>query len=54
MNNKNLVQIDRLTFGYDQRVILSDITMEFPRGKVIATSATVANEKGAAMWRRVQ
>jgi phospholipid/cholesterol/gamma-HCH transport system ATP-binding protein len=36
MNNKNLVQIDRLTFGYDQRVILSDITMEFPRGKVIA------------------
>jgi phospholipid/cholesterol/gamma-HCH transport system ATP-binding protein len=36
MNNENLVQIDRLTFGYDQRVILSDITMEFPRGKVIA------------------
>jgi phospholipid/cholesterol/gamma-HCH transport system ATP-binding protein len=36
MNNDNLVQIDRVTFGYDQRVILSDITMSFPRGKVIA------------------
>ena len=36
MKNDNLVQIDRVTFGYDQRVILSDITMAFPRGKVIA------------------
>ena len=36
MKNDNLVQIDRVTFGYDQRVILSDITMTFPRGKVIA------------------
>ena len=36
MKNDNLVQLDRVTFGYDQRVILSDITMEFPRGKVIA------------------
>ncbi|MBS1133057.1 MAG: transporter ATP-binding protein, partial [Burkholderiaceae bacterium] len=25
-----------MTFGYDQRVILSDVTMTFPRGKVIA------------------
>jgi len=33
----NLVQIDRVTFGYDpQRVILSDISMSFPRGSVIA------------------
>src|SRR5512145_1070440 len=36
MNNDALVQIDHVTFGYDQRVILSDITMSFPRGKVIA------------------
>ena len=36
MNNQNLVQIDRVTFGYDQRVILSDISMQFPRGKVVA------------------
>ena len=36
MKNDNLVQIDGMTFGYDQRVILSNITMEFPRGKVIA------------------
>jgi phospholipid/cholesterol/gamma-HCH transport system ATP-binding protein len=36
MKNENLVHIDRVTFGYDQRVILSDITMSFPRGKVIA------------------
>ena len=36
MKNDNLVQIDRVTFGYDQRVILSDVSMSFPRGKVIA------------------
>jgi phospholipid/cholesterol/gamma-HCH transport system ATP-binding protein len=32
----NIVQIDRVTFGYDRRVILSDISLDFPRGKVIA------------------
>jgi phospholipid/cholesterol/gamma-HCH transport system ATP-binding protein len=36
MNNDALVQIDHVTFGYDQRVILSDVTLTFPRGKVIA------------------
>jgi phospholipid/cholesterol/gamma-HCH transport system ATP-binding protein len=32
----NLVQIDRMTFGYDSRVILNDVSLEFPRGKVVA------------------
>jgi phospholipid/cholesterol/gamma-HCH transport system ATP-binding protein len=33
----NLVQIDHVTFGYDNgRVILSDVSLVFPRGKVIA------------------
>ena len=36
MNHDALVAIDHVTFGYDQRVILSDVTMTFPRGKVIA------------------
>src|SRR5512147_912460 len=36
MTNDALVAIDHVTFGYDQRVILSDVTMAFPRGKVIA------------------
>lgn len=36
MHSDALVQLDDVTFGYDQRVILSDLTMSFPRGKVIA------------------
>jgi phospholipid/cholesterol/gamma-HCH transport system ATP-binding protein len=33
----NLVQIDHLTFGYDRRrSILTDVSLEFPRGKVVA------------------
>jgi phospholipid/cholesterol/gamma-HCH transport system ATP-binding protein len=36
MRKDLLVQIDRVTFGYDQRVILSDISLDFPRGKVVA------------------
>jgi phospholipid/cholesterol/gamma-HCH transport system ATP-binding protein len=32
----NLVNIDHVTFGYDQRVILEDVSLSFPRGKVIA------------------
>jgi len=32
----NLVQIDHVTFGYDSRVILTDVSLQFPRGKVIA------------------
>ena len=34
--NDNLVQIDHVTFGYDRRVILTDVSLQFPRGKVIA------------------
>jgi phospholipid/cholesterol/gamma-HCH transport system ATP-binding protein len=36
MSSDNIVEIDHLTFGYDTRTILSDISMTFPRGKVIA------------------
>jgi phospholipid/cholesterol/gamma-HCH transport system ATP-binding protein len=36
MKSDSLVQLDHVTFGYDQRVILSDLAMSFPRGKVIA------------------
>jgi phospholipid/cholesterol/gamma-HCH transport system ATP-binding protein len=36
MNHDALVAIDHVTFGYDQRVILSNVSMVFPRGKVIA------------------
>jgi phospholipid/cholesterol/gamma-HCH transport system ATP-binding protein len=32
----SIVQIDHVTFGYDSRVILSDVSLQFPRGKVIA------------------
>jgi phospholipid/cholesterol/gamma-HCH transport system ATP-binding protein len=33
----NLVQIDHLTFGYDRRrVVLSDVSLQFPRGKIVA------------------
>jgi phospholipid/cholesterol/gamma-HCH transport system ATP-binding protein len=31
-----LVSIQGVTFGYDTRVILSDVSLDFPRGKVIA------------------
>ena len=36
MTADNLVQIDHVTFGYDSRVILTDVSLQFPRGKVIA------------------
>ena len=36
MSSDALVAIDRVTFGYDDRVVLSDVTMTFPRGKVVA------------------
>jgi phospholipid/cholesterol/gamma-HCH transport system ATP-binding protein len=36
MTSDNIVQIDHVTFGYGRRVVLSDISLEFPRGKVIA------------------
>ncbi len=31
-----LVRIEGVTFGYDERVILSDVSLEFARGKVVA------------------
>ena len=37
MAKDNLVQIDNLTFGYDRsRAILTNMSLEFPRGKVVA------------------
>jgi phospholipid/cholesterol/gamma-HCH transport system ATP-binding protein len=36
LTTDNLVQIDHLTFGYDSRVILTDVSLQFPRGKVVA------------------
>jgi len=36
MKSDALVTVDHVTFGYDQRVILSDVTLSFPRGKVVA------------------
>jgi phospholipid/cholesterol/gamma-HCH transport system ATP-binding protein len=37
LTTDNLVQIDHLSFGYDRRrVILTDVSLEFPRGKVVA------------------
>jgi len=36
MSSDAFIQIDHVTFGYDQRVILSDVSLTFPRGKVVA------------------
>jgi phospholipid/cholesterol/gamma-HCH transport system ATP-binding protein len=36
LTTDNLVQIDHVTFGYDARVILTDVSLQFPRGKVVA------------------
>jgi phospholipid/cholesterol/gamma-HCH transport system ATP-binding protein len=36
VNSDNLINVDHVTFGYDQRVILKDVSLAFPRGKVIA------------------
>ncbi|HEX7157183.1 MAG TPA: ABC transporter ATP-binding protein [Burkholderiaceae bacterium] len=36
MSNDLLVHIEHVTFGYDARVVLSDVSLEFPRGKVVA------------------
>ena len=35
-NDNLLIDIRNLTFGYAERTILSDVTMRFPRGKVVA------------------
>jgi phospholipid/cholesterol/gamma-HCH transport system ATP-binding protein len=36
VNSDAFIRIDQVTFGYDQRVILSDMSLTFPRGKVVA------------------
>jgi phospholipid/cholesterol/gamma-HCH transport system ATP-binding protein len=36
VTDDTLVRIESVTFGYDARVILSDVSLEFPRGKVVA------------------
>jgi phospholipid/cholesterol/gamma-HCH transport system ATP-binding protein len=37
LKNPNLIEIDHVTFGYDERrTILSDVSLSFPRGKVTA------------------
>jgi phospholipid/cholesterol/gamma-HCH transport system ATP-binding protein len=36
VKSDDLINVDRVTFGYDQRVILKDVSLAFPRGKVIA------------------
>ena len=42
----NLVQIDHVTFGYDRsRVILTDVSLQFPRGKVIAVMGSSGGGK---------
>ncbi len=36
MSTDDLITIDRVTFGYDRGVVLRDVTLGFPRGKVSA------------------
>ena len=36
MTQKNIVEIEKLSFGYDNRMLHKDINMVFPRGKVTA------------------
>ena len=37
MSQDNLIEVDRVSFGYDsRRLILKDISLNFPRGKVTA------------------
>ncbi len=36
MTSDAFIDIDHVTFGYDQRVILNDVSLTFPRGRVVA------------------
>ena len=36
MSTGNLVEVDNVTFGYDQRAVLSRISLDVPKGKVVA------------------
>jgi phospholipid/cholesterol/gamma-HCH transport system ATP-binding protein len=44
--NDNLVQIDHVTFGYDRsRTILTDVSLQFPRGNVVAVMGSSGGGK---------
>jgi phospholipid/cholesterol/gamma-HCH transport system ATP-binding protein len=44
--NDNLVQIDHVTFGYDRsRTILTDVSLKFPRGNVVAVMGSSGGGK---------
>jgi phospholipid/cholesterol/gamma-HCH transport system ATP-binding protein len=46
LTNDNLVQIDHLTFGYDRgRAILTDVSLQFPRGNVVAIMGSSGSGK---------
>jgi phospholipid/cholesterol/gamma-HCH transport system ATP-binding protein len=46
LTTDNLVQIDHVTFGYDRRrLILADVSLEFPRGKVVAIMGSSGSGK---------
>ena len=36
MSTGNLVEVDNVTFGYDQRAVLRQISLNIPQGKVVA------------------
>ena len=36
MSSGNLVEVDDVTFGYDQRAVLRQISLDIPQGKVVA------------------
>ena len=36
MSTGNLVEVDNVTFGYDQRAVLRQISLDVPKGKVVA------------------
>jgi phospholipid/cholesterol/gamma-HCH transport system ATP-binding protein len=44
--NDNLVEIDHVTFGYDRsRPILTDVSLQFPRGNVVAVMGSSGGGK---------
>ncbi|MCS6945032.1 MAG: ATP-binding cassette domain-containing protein, partial [Sutterellaceae bacterium] len=36
MSDDILIEIDHVTFGYDERVVLADVSLRFARGRVTA------------------
>jgi phospholipid/cholesterol/gamma-HCH transport system ATP-binding protein len=46
LTTDNLVQIDHVTFGYDRRrPILTDVSLQFPRGQVVAIMGSSGSGK---------